>query len=192
VADPGGLGPPAEAWLPAYLGLGSNLGDRCAYLAAAARRLATATAVRGLRLSPVYETDPVGLEDQPPFLNTVAALETALSPRELLELAGRVEDALGRVRSVRWGPRTIDVDILLVGNLRGAEADLTVPHPRMLERAFVLRPLADLAPSLVLPGRTSTVVGALGLLDQSGVRPYPLLEDWWRSAEADGVVPGAG
>lgn len=191
MADPGGLGPPAEAWLTAYLGLGSNLGDRRACLAAAARQLAAAPAVRGLRLSPIYETDPVGLEDQPPFLNAVAALETTLWPRELLELAARIEERLGRVRSVRWGPRTIDVDILLVGDLRVTEADLTVPHPRMLERAFVLRPLADLAPDLVLPGRTFTVREALGLLDQSGVRPYPLPQDWWRAAEADGVVPDA-
>jgi 2-amino-4-hydroxy-6-hydroxymethyldihydropteridine diphosphokinase len=180
VADPGGLGPRAGPWLPAYLGLGSNLGDRVALLAAAARRLAVTPGVRGLRLSPVYETDPVGLAEQPPFLNAVAALETTLSPRELLELAGRVEDALGRVRATRWGPRTIDVDVLAVGHVTVLEADLEVPHPRMLERAFVLRPLADLVPGLVLPGHSATVGAALAALDRSGVRPYPLPEGWWR------------
>jgi 2-amino-4-hydroxy-6-hydroxymethyldihydropteridine diphosphokinase len=100
-------------------------------------------------VSPVYETDPVGgPAGQGPYLNLVVELSTARSPRELLELARRLEAAAGRVRAERWGPRTLDVDVLLVGELVVDEADLVVPHPRLGERAFVLVPLADLAPDL--------------------------------------------
>jgi 2-amino-4-hydroxy-6-hydroxymethyldihydropteridine diphosphokinase len=129
----------------AYLGLGSNVGDRWAYL----RR-----AVAGLhdlaRVSPVYETEAVGgPAGQEPYLNLVAELETTQSPRKLLELARRLEADAGRIRTVRHGPRTLDVDVLLVDDLEVAEPDLVVPHPRMWERRFVLAPLADLAPELV-------------------------------------------
>jgi 2-amino-4-hydroxy-6-hydroxymethyldihydropteridine diphosphokinase len=125
----------------AYLGLGSNLGDRQAHLRAAVAALPDVVAV-----SPVYETDPVGgPPGQGPYLNLVVALETARSPRELLELGQSLEDAAGRVRKERYGPRTLDVDVLLVGSLCVDEPDLVVPHPRMWERRFVLAPLADLA-----------------------------------------------
>lgn len=125
----------------AYLGLGSNLGDRRAHLRAAVAALPDVTAV-----SPVYETEPVGGPDeQPPYLNLVVALDTDLSPRELLELGRALEAAAGRVRAERHGPRTLDVDVLVVGDLAVDEPDLTVPHPRMWERRFVLAPLADLA-----------------------------------------------
>ena len=103
-------------------------------------------------VSPVYETDPVGgPEGQDPYLNLVVELSTTASPRQLLELAGRLEREAGRVRGERGGPRTLDVDVLVVGDLVVDEPDLVVPHPRMFERAFVLVPLADLAPELV-PG----------------------------------------
>lgn len=133
----------------AYLGLGSNLGDREGYLRQAVAGLPDLVAV-----SHVYESAPSG---GPPedahrnYLNAVAALETDLSPRELLELAARLEQQAERVRTVRWGPRTLDVDVLMVDDLVVDEPDLQVPHPRMGERAFVLAPLADLDPSLVPP-----------------------------------------
>ena len=129
----------------AFLALGSNLGDRQAYIDAAVADMPDVVAV-----SPVYETDPVGgPADQPPYLNAVVELDTDLSPRRLLELCQRLEAKAGRVRTERWGPRTLDVDVLLVGDLVVNEPDLVVPHPRMWERDFVLRPLADLAPELV-------------------------------------------
>ncbi len=110
-------------------------------------------------VSPVYETDPVGgPQGQRPYLNLVVELSTTRSPRQLLELAGRLERQAGRVRGERWGPRTLDVDVLLVGDLVVDEPDLVVPHPRMYERAFVLVPLADLAPELV-PGATRFAAG---------------------------------
>lgn len=125
----------------AYLGLGSNLGDRRAALRTAVAALPGVVAV-----SPVYETAPVGgPPGQSEYLNVVVELETDLSPRELLDVARRLEDAAGRVRAERNGPRTLDVDVLLVGDLTVAEPDLVVPHPRMWQRRFVLAPLADLA-----------------------------------------------
>ena len=125
----------------AFLGLGSNLGDRRAQLRAAVAALPDVVAV-----SPVYETDPVGgPPDQPRYLNVVVALETERTPRELLEVARKLEEAAGRVRTEPNGPRTLDVDVLLVGDLTVREPDLVVPHPRMWERRFVLAPLADLA-----------------------------------------------
>jgi len=125
----------------AYLGLGSNLGDRRQTLKAAVDALPGVVAV-----SPVYETDPVGgPPGQSKYLNLVVELETDLSPRDLLDLAHQLETAAGRVRAERNGPRTLDVDVLLVGDLTVDEPDLVVPHPRMWQRRFVLAPLADLA-----------------------------------------------
>ena len=127
------------------MALGSNLGRRRDNLRAAVAGLPDVVAV-----SPVYETAPVGgPEDQPPYLNAVVELDTERSPRQLLAVAQRLEEAAGRVRGARWGPRPLDVDVLLVGDLTVDDADLQVPHPRMWERAFVLVPLADLAPDLV-------------------------------------------
>ncbi len=125
----------------AYLGLGSNVGDRRAHLRAAVAALPDVVAV-----SPVYETEPMGGPlGQPPYLNVVVALDTDLSPRQLLEVGRRLEEAAGRVRTEPGGPRTLDVDVLLVGDLTVQDDDLVVPHPRMWERRFVLAPLADLA-----------------------------------------------
>jgi 2-amino-4-hydroxy-6-hydroxymethyldihydropteridine diphosphokinase len=131
-----------------FLGLGSNLGDRWLILRQAVGSLPAVAAV-----SDVYETDPVGgPPDQPPYLNLVVELATDLPARRLLELAQRLEADAGRDRSqaaVRFGPRTLDVDILLVGAETVNDPDLVVPHPRMFERRFVLQPLADLAPELL-------------------------------------------
>ena len=130
----------------AFLGLGSNLGDREAYLQAAVDRLAAAGLVA---VSPIYETAPVGGPEQGAYLNCVVELDTDLSPRQLLEVGQALERAAERVRAERWGPRTLDVDVLLVGDDEVHEPDLEVPHPRMWERDFVLVPLADIAPDLV-------------------------------------------
>ena len=131
----------------AYVGLGANLGDREGTIRAAVAQLPGLVAV-----SPLRETDPVGVTDQPQFLNGVAALETELAPRALLDVLLAVERRLGRERKERWGPRTIDLDLLLYGDEVIDEDGLTVPHPRLRERRFVLEPLADLAPTLVVPG----------------------------------------
>ena len=146
----------------AFLALGSNLGDRERYIRDAVAALPDVVA-----LSPIYETDPVGGPDgQGPFLNAVVELDTDLSPRELLEWCRRLEAAAGRVRTEHWGPRTLDVDVLLVGDLVVDEPDLVVPHPRMWERDFVLKPLADLAPEVVDRRASSTKPD----LDRSGAR----------------------
>ncbi len=128
----------------AFLALGSNLGDRLAHLRGAVAAMPDVVGV-----SRVYETAPVGGPEQGQYLNAVVELDTDLTPRELLDLCHRLEDAAGRVRAERWGPRTLDVDVLLVGDVVVDEPDLQVPHPRLWERAFVLVPLADLAPELV-------------------------------------------
>jgi 2-amino-4-hydroxy-6-hydroxymethyldihydropteridine diphosphokinase len=132
----------------AYVGLGSNLGDRETTIRAAIAALEGVVAVSELR-----ETDPVGVTEQPTFLNGAIAVETELSPRELLESLLAVERELGRERSERWGPRTIDLDLLLYGTETVNEPGLTVPHPHLHERRFALEPLAELDPELVVPGR---------------------------------------
>jgi 2-amino-4-hydroxy-6-hydroxymethyldihydropteridine diphosphokinase len=134
----------------AYIGLGANLGDREENLRAALERLAE---LGPLRVSSFRETDPVGVTDQPRFVNAVAELETGLGARDLLERLLEIERQLGRDRSgeERWGPRTIDLDLLLYGGDVIDEPGLSVPHPRLAERRFVLEPLHELNPGLVLP-----------------------------------------
>jgi 2-amino-4-hydroxy-6-hydroxymethyldihydropteridine diphosphokinase len=132
----------------AFLGLGSNVGDRQRYLREAVATLDDAGI--GLRaVSPVYETEPVGGPEQGRYLNLVVELDTDLSARELLAVCRRVEATAGRVRIEHWGPRTLDVDVLWVDGVEVDEPDLVVPHPRMWDRRFVLAPLRDLAPDLV-------------------------------------------
>lgn len=150
-----------------FLGLGSNLGDRSARLAAAVASLRRLDA--GLEVSPVYETEPVGgPPGQADHCNLVVACEPALGPHALLELCRRLEAEAGRLRTVPLGPRTLDVDVLLVGDLVLHEPDLVVPHPRLRERRFALAPLADLAPELV-PGWLLAAAGGavrrLGMLE---------------------------
>ena len=147
----------AAARRRAFVGLGSNLGDRRALLAGAVAGLRRGGDV--IAVSPLYETEPVGgPEGQGPYLNLVVELATTDSPRRLLERCQELEEAAGRVRRERWGPRTLDADVLFVEGEAVDEADLTVPHPRLWERRFVLAPLADLAPDLV----TSSQVAASG------------------------------
>jgi len=131
----------------AYLGIGSNLGERLSYLQLAVDELASADRVTVVGVSPVYETAPVGGPEQPDYLNAVVAVDTTLTAHELPRVAQAVETQAERVRTVRWGPRTLDVDVLLVGDERIDDPDLVVPHPRLAERAFVVVPLADLDPA---------------------------------------------
>ena len=132
----------------AFIGLGSNLGDRRELLRAAVDALRAGGDVGGV--SPLYETEPVGgPEEQGPYLNVVVELSTADGPHRLLERCRALEEAAGRVRTVRWGPRTLDADVLAVDGWVVDEPDLVVPHPRLWERRFVVQPLADLAPDLV-------------------------------------------
>jgi 2-amino-4-hydroxy-6-hydroxymethyldihydropteridine diphosphokinase len=133
----------------AFLALGSNVGDRAALLQDAVDALATADGVDVAAVSRVYQTAPVGGPPQDDYLNAVVAIGTDLDPHALLSLAQRVERDARRVRAERWGPRTLDVDILLFDDVVLDDPDLTIPHPRMWERGFVLAPLRDVAPELV-------------------------------------------
>jgi 2-amino-4-hydroxy-6-hydroxymethyldihydropteridine diphosphokinase len=153
-----------------YLALGSNLGNRSDNLQAAIAALPPA--VRVLALSPVYETPPWGLTDQPAFLNMALKGETTLAPVELLKYLKLLETKLGRQPAVRWGPRRIDMDILFYADLVLDSPELVLPHPRLHERAFVLAPLADLAPDLVHPVLGKPVRDLLSALDSTGVNPY--------------------
>jgi len=140
-------GPASPPWR-AFIGLGSSLGDRRALLRRAVEGLRAAGDVVGV--SPLYESEPVGgPEGQGPYLNLVVELSTPDTPRELLERCRTLEEGAGRVRTVRWGPRTLDADVLWVAGWQVDEEDLTVPHPRLWERRFVVQPLAELAPDLV-------------------------------------------
>jgi len=139
----------------AFLGLGSNLGDRRSYLRGAVESLGDEV----VAVSSLFETEPVGGPDQGAFLNLVVELETDRSPHELLAECRRLEEAAERVRIERWGPRTLDVDVLLIEGVTVDEPDLQVPHPRMHERRFVLAPLAQLAPDLVPGGWERSAVG---------------------------------
>jgi 2-amino-4-hydroxy-6-hydroxymethyldihydropteridine diphosphokinase len=139
----------------AFVGLGSNLGDPQGLIAAALELLGSEEGIEVVAVSTLRETDPVGYEDQPRFLNGAAELDTELPPRELLGRLLEIERRLGRVRGQgpRFGPRTIDLDLLLVDGVILDEPGLTLPHPRLQERRFVLEPLAELDPALEIPGR---------------------------------------
>jgi 2-amino-4-hydroxy-6-hydroxymethyldihydropteridine diphosphokinase len=147
----------------AYVGLGANLGPREETLRRAVDLLSGAGHVDVVAVSELRETEPVGVVDQPPFLNGAVELETTLSPRELLDLLLEIERALGRVRNERWGPRLVDLDLLVYGDAVIGEPGLRVPHPRLGERRFALEPLADLDRELEIPGlgRVSAALAAL-------------------------------
>ena len=143
--------------ITAYLGLGTNLGDRESNLRTALRELAGLPTIEIDAVSSIYETAAVGLTDQPDFLNLVVSVHTTLSPRDFLDALLHIENKMGRVRTIRWGPRVIDLDLLLYGDSRVEMPGLSVPHPRLQERSFVLMPLAEIAPELTLPGGQVTV-----------------------------------
>ncbi len=163
----------------AYLGLGGNLGDPIAAMGEALRRLDGRPDCRVTAASRLYRTPPWGKTDQPWFVNACAGIETRLDPSGLLEAAMETERGLKRERRERWGPRTIDIDILTFGTVALRSEALTLPHPRLHERAFVLAPLADLAPELVVAGRT--VAQWLDEVKDEAVSPLGEDRDWWRA-----------
>jgi len=155
----------------AYIALGANLGDRLQTLRAAVRDLAEVESIEAI--SSVYETDPVGYADQPAYLNAVVAIDTALTAEGLLDTLLSVERAHGRVRTFPNAPRTLDLDLLLFGDEVRQSERLTIPHPRMQERAFVLVPLNEIAPDIVVPKLNTTVADLLARLGSgSGVRRF--------------------
>ena len=160
-----------------YLSLGGNLGDPAKSMGAALRMLDGDADTRVTGVSSLYRTPPWGKLDQPDFLNAAAKISTGLQPRALLDLCLDAERRLKRVREERWGPRLIDIDILVFGERVIHETGLEVPHPRMLERAFVLAPLAEIAPSLVVGGRSIT--DRLVAVDTAGIERLPSGRDWW-------------
>jgi 2-amino-4-hydroxy-6-hydroxymethyldihydropteridine diphosphokinase len=157
----------------AFLGLGGNIGDTRATLDRAVTLLNDGTDVRLLARSSDYQTPPWGVENQAPFLNLCVAVETTLTPHQLLERVHEVEQELGRNRAAetRWGPRTCDIDILSYDDVALNEPDLVLPHPRMFERGFVLMPLAEIAPNAVIGGRR--VKDALKTADTKGIVRLP-------------------
>lgn len=171
---------PGRSSTIAYLGLGGNIGDPVASMAAALQALDAHSAVRVAAVSSLYRTPPWGVTDQPDFINAVAAVETNLTARELLDLCLSSELALKRVRKERWGPRSIDIDILLFGDDEIDEDGLHVPHPRMTQRAFVLAPLAEVAPVLAVNGEL--VSDLLARTDQAGIVKLDGGSAWWRAA----------
>jgi len=157
----------------AFVALGGNLGDTRGYLRQALDALAQLPQSRLLAVSRFYRTPPWGVREQPAFLNAAAELETDLAPHALLEALLEIERAAGRVREgERWGPRTLDLDLLHVDGVVMHDARLTLPHPRIAERAFVLLPLAELAPGLELPGQ-GRVAALLAAVDTAGCTPEP-------------------
>ncbi|MHB1420002.1 MAG: 2-amino-4-hydroxy-6-hydroxymethyldihydropteridine diphosphokinase [Bacillota bacterium] len=157
----------------AFLSIGSNLGDKEYNLRQAILELKQAPEILSVRSSPWYLTAPVGKTDQDWFLNGVVEVETTLDPHQLLRLALDIESRMGRVRNERWGPRNIDIDVLLYDLLTVEEKDLVIPHPRMFERAFVLVPLADLVPGMVFPDG-SRLVNHLNKIEISEIDILPL------------------
>jgi 2-amino-4-hydroxy-6-hydroxymethyldihydropteridine diphosphokinase len=145
-----------------YLSLGSNLGDRKAYLQQAVNALSQLPQTSLINISSVYETPPWGLKEQPAFLNLCVALDTQLAPKALLNACLKIEKSAGRERDIRWGPRVLDIDILTYGEVQLHEDGLTLPHPEMLNRAFVLMPLNEIAPELKLENK-------LKQLDTTGI-----------------------
>lgn len=157
----------------AFLALGSNIGDKAENLRAAAKAIATLPGTTVIATSSVYRTPPWGKTDQDWFANAALAVETVLEPLALLEACLAIEIRLGRVRRERWGPRVIDIDVLLHGETRLTSGRLTLPHPAMAERAFVLIPLREIAPDLVIAGRAIGEV--IAGLDSTGIEPMEKL-----------------
>lgn len=154
----------------AYLGLGSNLGDRFLLMREALQKLKNSTGIKVSRVSPVYESEPIGVPRQPRYLNAVVEIFTDLDEKKLLKVCQAIEDELGRVRNERWGPRNIDIDILIYDDLVSSTRELSIPHPFFHEREFVLRPMADIAPDLIHPVLDLSVSELLEGVEESGVK----------------------
>ena len=163
----------------AHLGLGGNIGDPPATMAAALRKIDARGDTSVAAVSRLYRTPPWGKTDQPFFFNACAAVDTELAPRDLLELCLATERVFKRERRERWGPRTLDLDVLDHGGIPYEDEALTLPHPRVTERAFVLVPLADIAPDLVLGDRT--VADWARRVDPEGIEAISEDGAWWRS-----------
>jgi 2-amino-4-hydroxy-6-hydroxymethyldihydropteridine diphosphokinase len=163
----------------AFLSLGGNLDDPRRAMASALRLLDADPMTRVGEVSSLYRTPPWGKLDQPDFLNAAAEIHTRRDPRALLDLCLDTERALKRVREERWGPRIVDIDVLTYDDLAVHEAGLEVPHPRMLDRAFVLIPLAEIAPDLVVSGKT--IAERAGAIDSSGIVRLDSGRAWWRA-----------
>ncbi len=160
----------------AYLALGANIGYTRENLRKAIKLLDEHEGIRVTKISSLYLTKPMGFQDQPDFLNAVIAVETVLSPQKLLEACLDIEKKIGRRRTIKWGPRVIDIDVLLYNNIKLDEKDLKIPHPLMLERAFVLVPLSEIAPDIaVAPGLTAR--DAARRVDSKGVQQME--KKWW-------------
>jgi len=156
----------------AFVALGSNIGDSVERIRSGLRRLAALPQTRVARASSLYRNPPAGYREQPDFINAAAQLETQLSPRALLERLLDIERAEGRVRAMPNGPRTLDLDIVLYGDRVIDEPGLTIPHPRMCERAFVLVPMVEIAPDAIVPGK-GRVDGLLAAVDATGLAKVP-------------------
>ncbi|PKG22500.1 2-amino-4-hydroxy-6-hydroxymethyldihydropteridine diphosphokinase [Niallia nealsonii] len=155
----------------AYISLGSNIGNRVEYLHEAVRMLDGQEKIKLVSISSIYETDPVGYVEQDPFLNIVLEVRTSLSPLDLLHVCQSVENELGRKRVIRWGPRTIDLDILLYNHENIESEKLNIPHPRIEERAFVMIPLLEIAPTIQLPNKSMPLIESNEFLQgKEGVR----------------------
>lgn len=148
-----------------FISMGSNLGDKIGNCRRAVNEIAGFCEV--IRVSSLYETEPVGKEDQPNFINCVSQIETNLSPHKLLKKLNSIEEKLGRVRHEKWGPRTIDLDIIFYNDLIINESDLIIPHPRAHLRRFVLEPICEIAPEFIHPGPDSSVLELLKLLEDN-------------------------
>lgn len=162
----------APASFDAILALGTNIGNRVENVEEAIRRLGADGSIRIVARSRLYRTAPWGVTDQAWFVNGCIGIQTRLSPHELLTRCQAVENTMGRVRTQHWGPRVIDVDILTIGDCQISDPDLIVPHPLIAERPFVLVPLKDIAPDLMIGGKTLDVM--LGALDASDVVPVEI------------------
>lgn len=164
-----------------FLSLGSNIGDREKYLQEALYLLNQDKGIALPQCSSIYETDPVGYVDQDSFLNIVVRGHTSYSARTLLKITQDIERTLGREREIHWGPRTIDIDILLYNNKQICEEELVIPHPRMRDRSFVMIPLAEIAGEWIIPGESQNVEQLITTLQGEGVRkwksPFPLGEN---------------
>lgn len=163
----------------AYLSLGGNLGEPAKSMGAALRMLDEDPLTRVAAVSSLYRTPPWGKLDQPDFLNAAAEIVTRQSPHRLLDLCLGAELALKRVRKERWGPRIVDIDVLAFDDVSVHEAGLELPHPRMTERAFVLVPLAEIAPELVIRGMT--IAERAAVIDRAGVERLAGGQGWWRA-----------